>query len=71
MDENSKRYHKCESWDFCLPINEVASFQLGLMHFNSNVGGFGQISGPKANLTHQAIEKPNKMLPSVLYVAGK
>lgn len=65
--DNSKDYHKCESWHFCLPVNRVASLHLALMHLHCNVDWFGQLSGPRANLTHQAEEQCNKTLVSRKY----
>lgn len=56
-DDNSNDYHKCESWHICFPVNRVASIHLVLVHLHCNVNWFGQLSGPRANLTHQTEER--------------
>lgn len=64
VDDNSKDYNKCKSWHFRIPVNGVASLHLALMHLHCNVDWFGQLSGPGADLTHQAEEQHNKRLAS-------
>lgn len=56
----NRDYHKCESWHFCLSINRITSLHLALVHLHCNIDRLGQLSGPRANLAHQAEEQHNE-----------
>lgn len=47
-------YHKSESGHLCVSVDGVASLHFALVHLHSDADWFGQLCGPRADLTHEA-----------------